>query len=188
MTGIVGRFDLHAQPGSEGRLLQIEFVPLDFITEWHRVGLASDFVGGYLSYQFANPAWGEQILSTVCNELLENAVKFSSNPTLPIRLRAWTADEMLTLEVQNTTGRSAAALFRHLSGEVVDGDPEALFVARTASLFEIRDSSAPGLGLILLRKDYDADLAMNFEVDDTRDEVTVFVRATLSIDEEMAHG
>jgi hypothetical protein len=188
VTGIVGRFDLHSKPGSQGGLLQLEFLPLDFITEWHRVGLTSDFVGDYLSYQFVNPAWGAQVLSTVCNELLENAVKFSGNPTLPIRLRAWTAGERLTLEVQNTTGHTAAALFRRHSGEVVDGEPEALFIARTASLFEARDSSAPGLGLILLRKDYNAELAMNFKADAVGEEVAVFVRATLSIDEEMAHG
>ena len=61
------------------------FVPIDLVREWSRCGQTADYMARYLAYDFADRETAASVLSTVINELVENAAKFSTDKANPRR-------------------------------------------------------------------------------------------------------
>ncbi|HEX9244216.1 MAG TPA: hypothetical protein VF875_17360, partial [Anaeromyxobacter sp.] len=53
--------------------IRVEVVPIDLVTEWRRCGIISDFAAAYLEWAFARRSTARSVVSTVVNELVENA-------------------------------------------------------------------------------------------------------------------
>ena len=161
--------------------IELRFVPLDFVMHWHRCGLAADYFAAHLAYTFDNRDAARAVLSTVVNELLENAVKFSSEKSRSASLTLNHYGEWLAIETRNRTdarrAESLGALMRDLEAQSAAD----LFLARIASPSG-GESSPSGLGLLVLKKDYAVRLTIECEpVADGSFEV--FVQALLHTDE-----
>lgn len=154
----------------------VELVPLDMIAHWDRCGATADWAANLLAYNFDHRAAAANVLSTVINELLENAVKFSSDKRRPIRLRVAQRADRVLIETENTADvAQARVLEAHVAAMFADRG--ALFgrlVARAAA----GEVGAPGIGLLVVRRDFGATLGVELSpLDD--DEHLVRVRVTL---------
>lgn len=138
------------QPLSE---LSLSLVPLAVVAEWTRCGETADFVARYFAHDFGDRELAGNVLSTVVNELLENAVKFSSDKSIPARLTVREYADGLRIATRNVAAPAQAAAFGATVARLAEGDPEAMFAERVASPPEI---GGGGIGLIILRKDYRA--------------------------------
>lgn len=148
------------RPGTEhGQLsvLSVELVPLTVISEWTRCGDAADFVARFFAHDFGDRELAANVLSTVVNELLENAVKFSSDKTVPARLSVREYPDQLTIATSNVVTLAQGAAFGDTITRIVRGDPERMFAEQVANPPE---TGGAGIGLIILRKDYDARLGL----------------------------
>lgn len=161
--------------------LELRFVPLDFVMHWHRCGLAADHFAAHLAYTFDNRAAARDVLATVVNELLENAVKFSSDKSLSASLTVKHYGEWLAIQTRNRTdarrAQALAALVRDFESQTADE----LFFARIENPAG-SESSPSGLGLLVLKKDYGVRLTIECApVADGSFEV--FVEALMHTDE-----
>ena len=133
--------------------LSLSFVPLAVVAEWTRCSETADFVARYFAHDFGDRELAGNVLSTVVNELLENAVKFSSDKSIPADLTVREYAERMSIVSRNVASPSQAAAFGDAVARLAHGDPEQMFADRIASPPE---TGGAGIGLIMLRKDYGA--------------------------------
>jgi hypothetical protein len=161
--------------------LDLHFLPLDYVMHWHRCGLAADYFAAHVAYTFDNREAARALLATVVNELLENAVKFSSDKSLPASLHFNHFGDWLAIETRNRTDARRAAALDVLVRDFAAQTAEALFLARIASPTG-SDTSPSGLGLLVLKKDYGVRLTIECQpVAD--DQFEVFVQALIHTEE-----
>ena len=133
--------------------LTVSFVPLAVVSEWTRCGETADFVARYFAHDYGDREVAGSVLSTVVNELVENAVKFSSDKTVPATLAVREYAERMTIVTSNLASPTEADAFGEAVTRLTRGDPESMFAERVANP---PATGGAGIGLIMLRKDYGA--------------------------------
>ena len=153
----------------------VRFLPLDMFDHWQRGSVLSDFTANYFRHNFPSE---EQfgLISTVVNELVENAVKFTSNNSLPVDLTLKKAAGRMLLQAANTVPLHRAQPFMAVCRELFEKDLDELYVERLKQ--DSTDRNASGLGLLLIRKDYSSRLSFEFRFDEDN---TVRVTATAEL-------
>jgi hypothetical protein len=133
--------------------LTLSFVPLALVAEWARCSETSNFVARFFAHDYHDHELAGSVLSTVVNELVENAVKFSSDKAVAARLVVREYPECVTILTTNVVTVSQATTVAETITRLVGGDPELLFAEQIAHPPE---TGSAGIGLIILRKDYGA--------------------------------
>jgi hypothetical protein len=159
--------------------VEVELVPLDIIAHWARCGATSDWAAHLLAYNFDHRETASNVLATVINELLENAVKFSSDKRRPIRLRVAQRGDRIVIETENVADAvQARVLEAHVAALFADrGELFAHLVARAAA----GEIGAPGIGLLVVRRDFGGTLGVELSPE-ADDDHLVRVRVTLGAD------
>jgi hypothetical protein len=151
--------DLH-RARDAGQLLgelSLSFVPLSLVTEWSRCGAIADFVGRYFASDFRDREHAGSVLSTVVNELVENAAKFSSDKTATASLSVHELADRVTIVTTNAVTPAQGVAFGDIVSRVVADDPEAMFAD---AIGHPPETGGAGIGLIVLRKDYGATIGV----------------------------
>lgn len=143
---VLGRFA--DAPGRPLVSVGLEVVPLDLVTEWQRCGAVADFLAAYMSFAFERRGVAHSVLSTVGNELVENATKFSADKRAPTRVALLHHGEEVHAEVRNEASDAHVARLREVLEALARDGAEEVFRGRMAS--------RSGLGLALIARDYDA--------------------------------
>jgi hypothetical protein len=157
--------------------LSVTIVPLELVSEWRRCSETADYLARYFAYDFDDRETAAYVLSTVINELVENTAKFSTDKTIPGEIVVRQLGDRLSITAANVTSPDQAEALRDAVARINDGDAEALFAERIAHPPEI---GGAGIGLIMLRKDYDAAMTVRTSAANGRtDLVRVEVEVTL---------
>ena len=135
------------------------FVPIDIFDHWDRCSQLADFVASYFQHDFQVPG-SQNIISTVVNELIENAVKYSRNKSSPIDVEIRRRGTYLLLRVANHIPRNQSEHFVRICKELFERDLEELYLEKLTR--GQSDRTYSGIGLILLKKDYDALIGVDF--------------------------
>ena len=158
--------------------LSLDFVvPLKLISHWKKCSLVSDFFSDYQSYYFNNSKKIMSILSTVINELLENAVKYTSDPNKLVTTSLKQYNKNISIETINITDKKNAEKLSKSLKKIKTKNLERLFFEQIEFAAK-NDKNASGLGLISLAKDYNATLSVSVNKKDDN-HFEVHMKATL---------
>jgi hypothetical protein len=146
------------------RELRLVFVPLDFVAEWRRCSETADYFARFFAFDLQPREIAATVLSTVINELIENAVKFSTDKSVPAELVVRQYGEVLTVHTVNAVAAGLARTFTETVDRINAGEPEAMFVER---ITHPPETGSAGIGLIILRKDYNAAITARVIADET---------------------
>lgn len=155
--------------------ITIEARALDLVVEWRRCGILADHLADYLALSFEHQGVAQSVLSTVANELVENAVKFSADKAQPIRIAARHRGDQVEIESRNLAEPAHVAALESLFADLGRGDLPARFAER------VEREQRGGLGLLILAKDYGAELSAELAPGGPHAAVTL--RAVLSTKE-----
>ncbi len=161
---------------------EVKFTPLDLIAHWKRCGMTADFLAYFIAYAFENPKAALNTLSTVINELLENAVKFSANKREPVVLSFDHFGDTIRIETCNTCSGAITQRFDSFLQRLGSEDIEDLFIAQIEQNAATNRSES-GLGLITMVKDHNSNLAVSIRPLEVGDAHEVRVRVTLNANE-----
>lgn len=164
----------HRPTGPVLTAVAVELHALDLVVQWQRCGIAADYVAEHLALSFAHHATARSVLSTVANELLENAAKFCADKTESIRLSARHMGEVIELVTRNGAEAKDVSALEHVFAELAGGDLDAAFARR------IEAKSRGGLGLLILAKDYAVQLGADLAPAAAPGRTDVTLRAVLS--------
>ena len=168
--------DFHDDLPDSQQFLVISFSPssIPLKQRWRNNGLSADFVADYLTTFFPatqdDPTTLERqkelkgAVSYIANELLENAMKFH-NETIhsTIKFGIHLLNDNVLLFSTNCISSQEFPAFKKIINDLVNNEPEDLYVMQMEKLAEEEDSNASGLGLITICCDYGASLGWKIE-------------------------
>lgn len=183
MEHVFGDFDLVPDALVPEAQLALTLSPSELMAHWQRCGLISDFVAGYIAAAYAakeRDAGGPlfSAISTVFQELIENAAKFSRKREAPISVRVKHFSRILMLEVENGTTAAFAERFEaYLQGMPRGDEMHAAYLqVLEGKLEDAVSAQHSGIGLLVLRKDHGIRVGVRFGADE-QGRPTVTVRA-----------
>jgi hypothetical protein len=171
----IGIFDMNPSPAIT--MTSLAMPAMDFVVQWSRCGMTADYVADYLAYAFERRDAARSVITTAANELLENAAKFSVDKKTTVRIVGRLRGPAVELEVENVTDAAHAEVLAAAVEALTQGEASRLFSER------IESRQRGGLGLIILAKDYAAQLGARIVPADSLGAFTVTVRASIPTDE-----
>jgi len=196
MTHIFGEYREKLPSDQEFLLLGFSPRSIPIQQRWRNNGLSADFVADYLTTFFpineeqsstkAKQAELKSGVSYIANELLENSMKFHDKTSShPIQFGIYLLeDTVLTILLQATNSVSHTTLdkFQAFIHELINSDPEELFIRQLEKNAEEENFHASGLGLLTMINDWNAKLGWKIEtVSQEPEVVTVTTVAQLVI-------
>lgn len=141
--------------------LYLSIVPTTISSHWEKVSDVANFVAEFYNHDFQDRSIQNNI-STIINELVENAVKFSHVQNQNIDIYAFSDGDELVFQVTNSISEKSWDILEKIHHEMETTDLKTLYLERINNL--AMDKSGTGIGLILLKKDYRVDI--NFSLDE----------------------
>lgn len=135
------------------------FLPLDIFDNWDRAGSLSDFIADYFGTYFASES-SHNVISTIFNEFIENAVKFTKNNSQPISIVVKKRKNNLISRITNTLPLHRRTAFIGICNDLFAKDLDELFLNKIEEGAVDRRKS--GIGLILIKKDYQVETCFDF--------------------------
>jgi hypothetical protein len=179
-TRIIGEFDVIPDNLPADGQMSMIFQPIDMMTYWRRCGLSANFVAGFYSYCFPSSESKVYSISTIINELLENASKFSKAREGRIEIELKHYGNLLKVDISNITSKSLKDNFEGFVEKLNPDTVEELYF----STLETKSSDDPksGLGILMMLKDFPVRLGYSFkEIDPDTHEIKV--RVIINVEE-----
>jgi hypothetical protein len=143
----------------------------DLFQNWRRVSLSADFIARYYSYFFPYKEKAQEILdresaensiSFVLNELIENTAKYSDAGNKEVEITVWMLGTFVLFNVSNFVKEELAGSFLKVAREILDGDPEELYIRKLEKNIE-ETTGGSGLGYLTLINDFGVALGFKLE-------------------------
>lgn len=143
------------------RSLHLEMTRGEFMSTWNMCGTIANFFSNYAKFSYKNQDEAENSLSTIFNELIENAVKFSADDKSTIVLELFNYEKSVIFNIVNETLLEQYASFREYAEDLIstqDLSSEYLRVIEQNATSEHKS----GIGLLLVSNLLQTHLAFKF--------------------------
>ena len=162
-------------------IIEIHLKPLDLMRYWRRIGVLSDFIGYFYGFSFLPNVPTDSMdmknseivnsISTVFNELLENAAKYSYDKKADIEISLIHRGQSFEMLVRNKTNESNVSAYEASLKEIFSAkDLEQLYFQKIES--NDPDSNRSGIGLIMVLKDYPVEMEVILESEEDHTIIT----------------
>jgi len=170
MAEIVGEFSEAMVGVNDGLTLTFSASSIPLKHRWRNNGLSADFLADYVTTFFPKDEADPDSLSRqqgirsavsyIANELLENAMKYSSVAAAPTTIKLVLATDAILFSESNCTGAERGAAFLAFVRELATSDPSDMYFRQIERSGE---GGGSGLGLLTMINDYGARLAWQFQ-------------------------
>lgn len=160
---------INQEPSSK---IEIHLKPMDLMRYWRRIGILSNFIGYFYGFSFLPNIPNESIdmknseivnsISTVFNELLENAAKYSYDKKADIEISLIHRGKTFEIYVRNKTNESNVVAYEASLKEIFSAkDLDKLYIEKLET--KENDPHRSGIGLIMVLKDYPVEMEVSLE-------------------------
>jgi len=132
--------------------LHLQLQPIDLMTIWDRCGKTADFTASFLASSYNSDANVENSVSTISNELIENAAKFSKARDGKITLDIKNYANIIQIEVINQVSSEIKEPFEKFIKKLISSDIEKMYFEHLEQKAETDTGS--GLGFMMMYKDF----------------------------------
>jgi len=163
----IGNFELIPEIIPPEGHMEIVVKPIDMVTYWRRCGSISNFIADF--YKVNKDAdFHENLISTIFNELIENASKYSTKRESNIGIDVKLYNNILKLEVKNSSNRTNfLGLRKRLEKLLTTEDLDGLYLNEMVA--KSRGDINSGIGLLLMLKDYNVKMGAKFIEDSDKE-------------------
>ncbi|MGF1482633.1 MAG: ATP-binding protein [Cyanophyceae cyanobacterium] len=169
MVEIFGDFDDSLPPSQE--YLHIQFSPSSapLKQRWRNNGLSADFMGDYSTTflprdndAFDSKREVKSTISFIANELLENAMKFSTEASqYPVSLTLHLLNDKLVFLAKNDISPANQDRLQAFIATLLSSNPEELYTEQVEK--SVLSAEQSGLGILTMINDYQAKVGWKFE-------------------------
>ncbi|MEK8016992.1 MAG: ATP-binding protein [Candidatus Parabeggiatoa sp.] len=193
MVQIFGQFDDTKSNSQEYLILGFSPTSIPLQQRWRNNGLSADFLADYLTTFFpvidTEPTTFKKrkeirgAISYIANELLENAMKFNdTNSQYPIGIQFRLYSEQLILYTTNSVQHENVERFQSFLQELLQTEPQELYIRQIERAQENDNVEASGLGLLTMIDDYQVNIGWKFETVQQDNEEVVIVTTMVRLD------
>ncbi|EMY70970.1 slr1658 superfamily regulator [Leptospira vanthielii] len=140
--------------------LSISVSSADMTFYWKRCDVLSNFISQFYFHSYESKRLDKNAISTIINELVENAAKYSDKENSKIYIEIKDLGTDLRLEVKNRVTPWMKAIFENKIQTIQEGNINQLYFDALES--RNNGSGSDGMGLLILLKDYQLKLAYEF--------------------------
>ena len=153
MLFLYGTYSNHEIP-EDNIELNIEFsVPMTYLDNWKKCSIVANFFGMYQGVSYKkNTEKAISILSTITNELIENAVKFTSNDKSDVKVKLEKTNNIISIETCNIGNKKNMENLIMFTEKLESDNPELIFLNNLEN--NLNSNNKSELGLISIFKDY----------------------------------
>lgn len=137
-------------------------IPAYLVTEWERCNVISNYIGRFFASHFKHPDYAQSNISTILNECLENAYKFSVESNSFISLRFFYNSETCRIETVNDSSAKDALKLKELLVLLRSNNVEQIYLDQLKKVSH-DNSLSSGLGLLGLAKDFEAKIDVDIK-------------------------
>ena len=171
---ILGNFIQNLTPCQEYLILSFSPGSIPLGQRWRNNCLSADFLADYLSTFFLGSeeqqanleqqAEVKSAVSYIANELLENAMKYGvPKSAFPISIEVHLNPDLIIFQLSNSISLKQTSAFQNHIENLLDADPQELYIAKLEKNALEENSEESGLGLLTMLNDYGAELGWKFE-------------------------
>jgi hypothetical protein len=158
---LIGDFNLIPEVLPPEGQMKMVVKPIDMVTYWRRCGSVSNFIADFYKIT-KNADFHENLISTIFNELIENASKYSTKRDSEIFIDVKLYNTILKIQIKNTCNKTNYfALYARLEKLLSTSDLDELYL--TEMIAKSRGDLDSGIGLLLILKDYNIKIGAKFE-------------------------
>ena len=129
-------------------------IPVEHVQHWKKCSLIANFFGNYQAESYKeNKTQIISAISTISNELLENAIKFSEKDYSDISISIKKHDSSILIQVTNISNKSHITRLQHTLTRI-NNKNIAAFQIEKINKNAIENSSFSEIGLINIAKDF----------------------------------
>ncbi len=160
-TEIIGDFNLIPEGLPAEGVVHLDLKPIDLITYWRRCGQTSNFIANFYKLT-SKDTKNENSVSTVFNELIENAAKYSTKRESEITVDVKLYNTQLLIQVKNTcNSTNYKSLKNRLIKLLETEDLDQLYLEDMMS--KVEENKSSGIGLLIILKDYNVKIGAKLE-------------------------
>ena len=199
MVQILGNFRKTLPNNPEFLLLGFSPSSVPLQKRWRNNGLSANFIADYVTTFFPiidtpepDHTHNQEIKSAVsyiANELLENAMKFSShNNSSPIRFGLYLLTEEVSedgvtiiLSTTHSIPQHSVEAFQSFIHEFLTTEPNELYIRQVEKSTREEEGATSGLGFITMKNDYAAELGWKFEAIELNEQTAIAVTTMVQL-------
>jgi hypothetical protein len=174
MTAIFGNFIDNLVSSEEYLIIGFSPSSTTLKQRWRNNGLSADFLADYFSSFFPGSDEENQALEKraeikgaigyIANELLENAMKYNNElSSSPVSIQLHLHRDRIVFEITNSVHPDRIANFQAYIQEIINGDPEELYIRQVEKNALEESHSGGGLGYLTILNDYGGKLGWKFQ-------------------------
>ena len=193
MVQIFGKFNDTKSNSEEYLILGFSPTSIPLQQRWRNNGLSADFLADYLTTFFpvidTEPTTFKKrkeirgAISYIANELLENAMKFNdTNSQYPIGIQFRLYSDQLILYTTNSVQHENVERFQSFLQELLQTEPQELYIRQIERAQENDNVEASGLGLLTMIDDYKVKIGWKFETVQQDSEEVILVTTMVQLD------
>lgn len=141
----------------------MQFMPLNLISKWQRCSLTANFIS---TLHNKNPKPQDKlnnIVSTILNELLESAIRYSADKNQAINMGFSSKGSKLYFELTLTCDTLDAFQFQRFYRNYLDKEPTDETIISLLEADATSEKTSFALGLLSLKQDYGAEIGFKIE-------------------------
>lgn len=163
--------------------LSLDFVfPLELVAHWRKCSLVANFLANYNVLAFKKQKEAQIVLSTIINELIENAIKFNADHNKLVSISIQQSKTAITVETINSAELKNVQKIKRFVEKLNAHTYEELFI-QALEKSVISKTEQSGLGLIGILKDYGAELGIKAEPSTQKGLCNILVKAEIPLKE-----
>lgn len=161
---VYGLYDTSAgrRRKEKAKLSKNYVLPLELMSNWRNCSVVSDLVVSDDMILAEMTAAIRNVLSTITNELLENAIKFSYDKNKLVTLSLHNFPNNITIETTNISHEKNAKSLKSFIKKLQTKNLDDLYFEQLERSITNHDN-ASGLGFLGIMKDYDANLGIKIQ-------------------------
>ena len=134
--------------------------PIEHIQDWNKCSLIANFFAEYQAESYPDKkAEVISILSTIINELLENAIKFSHNTAHLLKITLKKSSNSIIIETENITDNKHKNKLQKTLQDIKSTDPEKILLEKITQNHKKSQNSSE-IGLLNIMTHFNGKLSM----------------------------
>ncbi len=175
---ILGHYEEH--PDGE-KTLKLKLNHADLIRIWKRCGITADYAANYASFSYTGVEGVENTASTILNELIENAAKYSGGDKGDIEILITLKKDCIYFQVDNVLDESHYGVFYEFAREMIQcRDVNSLYIEKIKAAAE-SGGEASGIGLLTILVNFSAGMGFKFTGEKGKKQYAVSVQASMPV-------
>jgi len=180
---VIGNYELIPDDISAEGEIRINLKPIDLITYWKRCGIMANFAALFYANTRVDSSLFENSISTVFNELIENATKYSKKQNSIVAIHMKMYDSVLKITIENSTTEKNLLKFKDRFSELMEcEDLDQLYFDTLLAEADNNEEKHSGIGLLLLLKDYPLKLGAHLRMDPDNNNFIITIQAFYYLD------